>query len=318
MHFVHEASSTAEARLDHRLSMRLFGASSASLIGFGVCYLLLRRSAPGRSFDRAAFAGSLSVNPSDLGSSDLRLITGPTLIVALAALVLIGAIRRRLLLSVVAAVAAGVAVGVTDFVKDAVFAGLGGSHTHTFPSGHTATAVGCAMALVVVAPSRWRAPVAVVAGAYGWIVGVQTEIASWHRPSDVIGGALLAFAAVTAGAALLAWFRPVDHEPLRYESICQAVLAVVGIVAAVTTVVGLDEGFRRLPITLIPGYPLSLVDLNAFVAGASLSVVAVTALTATLLLLLRGTQLGGSARSGYTANAMIRHTRSYTSRDRRL
>ena len=95
MQFVHDASPTAEASLDHRLSMRLLGASAANPIGFGLCYLLFRRSGPGRRFDAAAFAGSLAVKPSDLGGNDLKLMIGPTLILARAALVLIGAKRRR-------------------------------------------------------------------------------------------------------------------------------------------------------------------------------------------------------------------------------
>jgi hypothetical protein len=143
--------------------------------------------------------------------------------------------------------------------------------------------------------------VAVVAGAFGWIVSVQVEIVSWHSPSEVIGGALLAFAAVTGVAGLLAWFRPVEHQALRYESVSLAVLGVVGILAAGTTGVALAHGFGRLPIALLPGIPLSRVDLNEFVAGASLSVMVVTALMATLLLLLRGTQFGGPAWSGAAA-----------------
>jgi membrane-associated phospholipid phosphatase len=309
MQFVHDASPTAEAPPDHRLSMRLLGASTASLIGFGLCYLLLRRSAPGRRFDAAAFAGSLAVNPSDLGSNDLKLIIGPTLILALAALVLIGAIRRRFLLGVAAALAAAVAVGVTEFFKHVVFAEPVRGHSNTFPSGHTATAVGCAMALMLVMPSNWRAPMTVVAGALGWIVGVQTEIVSWHSPSEVIGGALLAFAAVTGVAGLLAWFRPVEHQALRYESVSLAVLGVVGILAAGTTGVALAHGFGRLPIAVLPGVPLSRVDLNDFVAGASLSVVVVTALMAALLLLLRGTQFGGPAGPGRLHLEQLGHIR---------
>jgi membrane-associated phospholipid phosphatase len=297
MQFVDDASPAAEALVDRGLSMRLLGASAASLIGFGLCYLFLRRSAPGRHFDAAAIAGSLAVNPSDLGSNDLKLIIGPTFIATLAALVLIGAIRRRFLLGVAAAVAAAVAVGVTDFFKDVVFTEPFRGHAHTFPSGHTATAVGCAMALMLVMPSNWRAPVAVVAGAFGWIVSVQLQIASMHSPSEVIGGALLAFAAVTSVAGLLAWFRPVERQALRYESVSQAALCVVGLLAAGITGVALANGFGRLPIALLAGVPLPRVDLNDFVAGASLSVVVVIALVAILLLLLRGTQFGGPARS---------------------
>ena len=93
---------------------------------------------------------------------------------------------------------------------------------------------------------------AVVAGAFGWIVSVQLQVASYHSPSEVIGGALLAFAVVTGVAGLLAWFRPVEHQALRYESVSLVVLGVVGILAAGTTAVALAHGFGRLPIALLP------------------------------------------------------------------
>ena len=223
------------------------------------------------------------------------------MILALAVLVLIGALRRRFLLGVAAAVAAAVALGVTEFLKHAVFTASVRGHHNAFPSGHTAAAVGCAMALMLVMPSSWRAPVTVVAGALGWVVGVQLQIISAHSPGEVIGGALLAFAAVTGVAGLLAWFRPVEHQALRYESVSLALLGVVGVLATGITGVALAHGFRRLPIALLPGIPLSRVDLNDFVAGASLSVMAVTALMATLLLFLRGVQFGVPARSGAAA-----------------
>jgi hypothetical protein len=58
---------------------------------------------------------------------------------------------------------------------------------------------------------------------------------------------------VTSVAGLLAWFRPVERQALRYESVSQAALCVVGLLAAGITGVALAQGFGRLPIALLAG-----------------------------------------------------------------
>ncbi len=71
-----------------------------------------------------------------------------------------------------------------------------------YPSGHATSAMSIALAAVLVAPARLRVVVASVAAAY--VIGVSTSLVvlSWHFPSDVLGGLLLAtcffFATVAA------------------------------------------------------------------------------------------------------------------------
>ena len=302
MQFVDDVSPTAGAPLDHRLSMRLLARRPES-DRFRALLPVAPPQRSGPTFDAAAFAGSLAVNPSDLGGNDLKLMIGPTLILALAALVLvIGAKRRRFLLGVAAAVAAAVAVGVTKFLKHAVFTTHVRGHHQCVPE----RAYGRRGGLCHGPDARHAVELARSSG--GGRRGVrfdrQRPAPDHQRPihqAKSSAALLLAFATVTGVAGLLRIFQPVEHQALRYEGISLVLLGAVGTLAAGTTGVALAHGFGRLPIALLPGIPLSRLDLNDFVAGASLSVMVVTALMATLLLLLRGTQFGGPARSGAAA-----------------
>jgi undecaprenyl-diphosphatase len=74
--------------------------------------------------------------------------------------------------------------------------------THSFPSGHTATSVACAIVLASVAP-RLRVPFAVLAA----LIALSRLYNGDHYPLDVLGGAALG--AVTALLLL---------EPLRRRS----------------------------------------------------------------------------------------------------
>jgi membrane-associated phospholipid phosphatase len=74
-----------------------------------------------------------------------------------------------------------------------------------FPSGHATAAASVAVALLLVTPWRWR-PLAFVAGA-GFVaaVGCSVLVLSWHYPSDVLGGILVASAWGFAALACLNW-----------------------------------------------------------------------------------------------------------------
>jgi membrane-associated phospholipid phosphatase len=74
---------------------------------------------------------------------------------------------------------------------------------NSFPSGHTAGAAAVAMAAVLVAPAGRRAVVAAGGWAYATAVAAAMLVAEQHRPSDTVGGALLA-AAVGLGAVAVA------------------------------------------------------------------------------------------------------------------
>lgn len=73
-------------------------------------------------------------------------------------------------------------------------ASVGGVHigAASWPSGHSTAALSLALAVVIVAPAGRRALVAIVGAAFAAIVGVVLLILSWHMPSDVLGGYLVA------------------------------------------------------------------------------------------------------------------------------
>ena len=88
----------------------------------------------------------------------------------------------------------------------ALLGGSGGAEIG-FPSGHTTSAFSIAIALAFVVPRR-LVPVALTIGAgFGAAVGFSVVVISWHYPSDVIGGILVA---AGWGFAVLASTRAVE------------------------------------------------------------------------------------------------------------
>ena len=74
--------------------------------------------------------------------------------------------------------------------------------TYSFPSGHTMSATGLAVSLVVVLWStRWRVPALLVGVGWAVGVGVSRVYLGYHFPSDVVAGWALSLAVV--GATLL-------------------------------------------------------------------------------------------------------------------
>jgi membrane-associated phospholipid phosphatase len=230
----------ARPAANRRLAVRLLAASLLAYAATVACYVLMIRTSLGRRFDRAAYLGIPGQTPTvtKVTNTLLQQITAYSLVLVLLILVAIGVLRRRPLLGIGAAFAAGIAVVLTDLSKAHVFS-RSPSASVTFPSGHTATAVACAMALVFVSRPAWRGIAAVVAGSYGWITAAQVELAGWHRPSDAIGGACVAFGSVSAVAGVLALVRPVDRDPQGTPRWAVGVLGGVAIAAAIGTTWGL-------------------------------------------------------------------------------
>jgi membrane-associated phospholipid phosphatase len=225
---------------NRRLAVRLLTASVLAYGATAICYLLMVRTSLGQRFDRAAYLGIPGQDPTVTRVSNtlLQQITAHSLLVVLLVLIAIGVLRRRPLLGIAAAFAAGISVVLTDLSKAHVFSRPLGSPT-SFPSGHTATAVACAMALVLVSRPAWRGVAAVVAGTYGWVTAAQVQLAGWHQPSDAIGGACLAFASVTAVAGAVAWVRPVERDRRGTPGWAVGVLWAVAATAAAGTAWGL-------------------------------------------------------------------------------
>jgi membrane-associated phospholipid phosphatase len=301
----------SQVTTDPALARRLAVASALAVLAAMACYLVMVRTSLGQRIDNAAFIGARAQSGTAAQTTDtdlLRRITADSLAFVLLVLVALGAVRRRLILGLGGAFAAGVAVVGTHLLKneiltrpDLVAAGapLGGN---TFPSGHTATAVACAMALVLVAPRRGRGPAALVAGAYGWVTAAQVQTAGWHRPSDAIGAAFLAFASVTAVAAILAARRPVQRRTGRQPWLALSLLALVGAVDGLVCLRTLVGVLRYLHAHAI-GLPVSGgISHDAYITGLTVTIAVVVVLLMILVALLGRADFGGSG-SGTGAGA---------------
>jgi membrane-associated phospholipid phosphatase len=288
------------------VARRLLRASAWSVAGAAVCYLLMIQTVLGQRFDQAADLGALGESHGVITANQavLQRITGDAFAVVLLVLVGVGVFRRRPLLGTAAAFAAGVAVVATDVLKLDVLPQpnlVGMGTINTFPSGHTATAVGCAMAAVLVCPQRWRGVAALVAGGYGAVTSAEVQTAGWHKPSDAIGAAFLAFAAVTAAAGGLAWLRPVERSPggsagdRRRSGWISSTLAVLATVGGLVTLAGLT-----VSIADVIRHPR--VNQNqpiwhpAYLTGLALTAEVVLLLLIALLDLLDGYELDGPRR----------------------
>jgi membrane-associated phospholipid phosphatase len=98
----------------------------------------------------------------------------------------------------------------TQFLKQVVaserfdaFLGYQQVGPHAFPSGHSTAAMTLALCAVLVAPPALRALVAALAGLGAAAVGYGLVILSFHYPSDVLGGYLVAGAWTAAAVAAL-------------------------------------------------------------------------------------------------------------------
>ncbi|HTW21393.1 MAG TPA: phosphatase PAP2 family protein [Mycobacteriales bacterium] len=273
---------------------RLLVAALVTAVLAAAVFLLAVHTALGQRFDNAALLGSYGQRDQTRISelSLLRRITVTTSIIALAAIALLGIIRRRPRLGIATAVMAALVIGVTHILRTTILTRprLVQSDSlypfNTFPSGHTAVAFSVALALVIVSPPAWRGISAVVAGSYAWLTAVAVQSARWHRPSDAIGAALLTFAALCLVAALLAARRPVSVGR-RYAHIpAFAVLGIVWVVAAILSTINAVRVLRFLVDhndTFTPTQPI----LNAaYLCSVNLTVVVVVTLLATLLVLL--------------------------------
>jgi membrane-associated phospholipid phosphatase len=72
-----------------------------------------------------------------------------------------------------------------------------------FPSGHATAAASIALALIFVVPRRNLVPAAVFGAAYVFAIAVSVLVLSWHYPSDVAGGVIVALGWAFAVQALL-------------------------------------------------------------------------------------------------------------------
>jgi hypothetical protein len=279
-------------RLGTGVSRRLVISAAVAITLAAIIYLLLVQTSLGHRFDDAALRGSsLQVDRSaDIGF--LNHVTAANFLIVLLVIAGFGLVRRRIWLGLTAAGCALAAVVGTDLLKDHVLTRpiLVLSDTYytpnTFPSGHTATAVACALALVIVSPPAWRGITAVVAGSIGWIIAADVQTVGWHRPSDALGAALLCFAVVALGAAFLARVRPVSTGRRIGHLPSFLALGAVWIYNAAVAALNAVRVLRYLHAHADIAKPTLTVQNDAYQFGVHLTVAVVVTLLAALLVLL--------------------------------
>jgi membrane-associated phospholipid phosphatase len=271
----------------------LAAVAAFSALGVLLAYALWVRTRTGQRLDQAAFnGGAISRRAHDASGVLLSTISIGSLALAIAVLAALALLRQRRTLAIVAIAGVGGAVLTTEVLKLVIFErpplypsprGFG----NTYPSGHTTIAYAVGLAAVMVSPRRIRRLVAAAAFAYGTGIGLSTILAGWHRPSDVVGGLLVATAWIAGTVALVAasdrdafaagraGMRSELVAARNYAILGTAVLA-LGWLAAVAIVVGERAG--RLDLSHANG---------AFVLAAAAIVAFAAAVFAVLLLALR-------------------------------
>jgi membrane-associated phospholipid phosphatase len=287
-----------------RLTRRLLIGAAVTAVLAALVYLVLVHSVLGQRFDNAALLGAREQQPTTKATdvSMLQRISADSFAVVLAILVLLGLLRRRPRLGVGVALAAAIAVIATHVMRTSV---LGRPllvrsdafyPSNTFPSGHTVTALACALALVVVSPPAWRGISAVLAGSYASFTAAAVQTAGWHRPSDAIGAAFLGFAAMAVVAAILAGWRPVGAGRRYAHLPAFALLGTAWLVAATLGAINAVRVLHFLANHADTFNPTPAILNNAYQFSVDLTIVVVVSLLGTLLILLGPYDLDEPAR----------------------
>ena len=145
-----------------------------------------------------------------------------------------------------------------------------------WPSGHATAAMTLALCAVMVAPSAWRAVTALVA--WGATVGLAyaTLALTWHYPSDVLAGLLIAGVWVSAAVAVLLRIESGDRRAPRPPHIG----AVGAIGAAGALLAGVVVGLASERVTLDGQDRLVTVAGAVGIAAVALALLLVTAIRA--------------------------------------
>jgi membrane-associated phospholipid phosphatase len=147
-----------------------------------------------------------------------------------------------------------VATGVTTQALKHLFAeqrfapwlGFGQIDAASWPSGHATAVMTLALCAVMVAPPAWRGLVALLGGAFAIGVAYATLALTWHYPSDVLAGFLVAGLWVSIAVAVLQRVEPdvADaHGALPWRPL--VVSGALGALAAVAVVLAASDGVAQ-------------------------------------------------------------------------
>ncbi|TPW73631.1 phosphatase PAP2 family protein [Schumannella sp. 10F1B-5-1] len=171
----------------------------------------------------------------------LALVSIPALLGACAVVALVALVQRRVIGAIVGVGVIGVANVLGQALKHLLLdrPNLAVDASNSFPSGHAVAVASVLFALLLVSPALVRLVLAPVSAVLLGAVSIQLVHLGWHRPSDVLGGVLLA-ASLTAIGALVPHAAPpvAPGLPRRLTRRLGGALALLGGVAAIVATAG--------------------------------------------------------------------------------
>ena len=191
---------------------------------FTLAYLVAVRTGVGQRFENAVWLGSgeIAAQRPVQASNALSRIDTWSGGAAVAAVFVIGLLRRRIALALTGVAVVGASILTAEILKDRLLRPdlVPGAFNagNSFPSGHTSVAMALMFALILVVPYRIRGVVAFFSAILATGIGALTIVARWHRPSDTLGADLLVLGYASLAVLILAAFGHVRPATLRYSS----------------------------------------------------------------------------------------------------
>ncbi|MBV9488271.1 MAG: hypothetical protein JO069_00910 [Verrucomicrobia bacterium] len=206
------------ARADGSLQKRLLAGTLICVVCLGVGYWLFVGTPWGHHVDEGAYFGRQAVGQRVVQANldVLDLVSEAALVVAGGILLAIAAVRRCVLVGVLAVVGFGGAVVGAELLKHTLpwhplMPGDGafdqGLQANTYPSGHTTVGTSFVLSLLLTAPSRWRPWLAVAGGWVSATFATGVLFAGWHRASDSLGALAWSGLCMTLVAAVVVRWR---------------------------------------------------------------------------------------------------------------
>ncbi|MBS5244305.1 MAG: phosphatase PAP2 family protein [Actinomyces graevenitzii] len=232
-------------------------------------WALLVNTREGQFIDDAAFKGSYwgAARIDDQARALLNAVSVPLIVVAIIATLAIALLRRRPRAALWAtAVVVGTNVTI-QALKHFVFTRPDWGYSqrvdaaNTLPSGHTGVAASIAVALLLVVPPAWRVIAAWVGAGFTFFMGWSTLVCQWHRPSDIIAAAAVAFTWGFVALAAGAWGTD-EYRGLPGSKLARYLLSLGGYLSLALVVMLASAAYRNF-------YLFGSLQFTAYLVGVS-------------------------------------------------
>ncbi len=218
-----DAQGSVETRYPKTALVRLLRGAAVLAVLFVVGYLVFIATASGHEFDNEAYFGREGEGRAlaTAGNDVLSRVTVGVVAIGLIGLVATAALRRTLLVGIIAAGGVSVAIAGAQIWKATLpWSSLVDSDSElpvqlfreTYPSGHTTIGMSFALAVLILVSPQVRWWVAPLTGIGASFFAVGVVIAGWHRPSDAIGGAFWSGLVMSLAACLAVKVRGRERE----------------------------------------------------------------------------------------------------------